>query len=95
MSHFKVICQYGFIHRQCRCPGGTVSIEACDKNDEHRKILRTAYEWSAIHRVQIMDPDGWRFEDGVGLDNLITFDEFRGRLFSSTIMTLDSRVFDW
>lgn len=94
-NHYKEKCQYGFMHRQCRCPGGTLTIKACTKPDAHAKVLRDAFQWCAIHQVHIMDPDGWRHGDGVDLDTPITFDDFKNRLGESTARALDKDFFNW
>lgn len=46
-----------------------------------------AAEWASIHRVEILDPDGWR-EDGLPFDAPITEWEFQRRLTVSTIRFL-------
>lgn len=94
MTHFKERCKYGFMHRQCRCPGGEVTIVDCDKT-LHKKVQRTALEWAAIHKVVIMDPDGWRHNnDNVDMDTPITFDDFKDRTLQSTVRMLDKNLFD-
>lgn len=94
MSHFKEKCQYGFMHRQCRCPGGTTTMVKCDRPTTHKQVLRTAWDWIALHKVLILDPDGWRRKDGVDYDTPITFEDFKNRTAMSTINALDSHLFD-
>lgn len=93
MAHFIEYCQYGFLHRQCRCPGGTKTIKKCSRPDKHSAIRRTAWDWLALHKVHILDPDGWR--DGVDFDTPITLENFIERVSLSTIKMLDRRLFDW
>jgi hypothetical protein len=47
---------------------------------------KTAYEWLKITGREIIDPDGWRRNDGVTMDTPITWSDFQGRLCESTIV---------
>lgn len=94
MPHFKEKCQYGFMHRQCRCPGGTTTMVKCDRPTTHKHVFRTGLEWAAIHGDQIMDPDGWRRRDGVDMDTPIKYDDYLDRLAYSTVKVLDRDRFD-
>lgn len=56
---------------------------------------KTAEEWIDFHPdyqgAQILDPDGWRYDDGVTLDTKISFNEFKRR-FSQCTASLPTRL---
>lgn len=59
----------------------------------HDRIFskKTAYEWlktDEFLKVWILDPDGWRQDDGVTLDHKISYKDFCNRLNMSTITYL-------
>lgn len=48
--------------------------------------LKTGLEWAQEYSIKIIDPDGWRRNDGVTLDvSLITEDEFVERIAQCTV----------
>lgn len=47
--------------------------------------FRTPVEWSAQHALKVVDPDGWRKDDGRTWHDPISEDEFRQRAAESTI----------
>ena len=47
---------------------------------------KSANEWVKSTPYIIMDPDGWRQDDGVTLDTPITWKEFQTRLNMSTVI---------
>lgn len=54
---------------------------------------KSAYEWlETIPDVQMMDPDGWRQNDGVDMDTPIKWSDFQKRLNMSTILYNISNV---
>lgn len=47
--------------------------------------LKTGLEWAVEYGFTIIDPDGWRHNDGVSLNDLITEDEFVERIAQCTV----------
>lgn len=47
--------------------------------------LRTPEEWCKVFRVEIMDPDGWRSEGDPKWTDPISAEEFKQRMWISTI----------
>lgn len=48
---------------------------------------KSTHEWmKTMPDITIMDPDGWRYGDGVTMDTPITWKEFQKRLNESTII---------
>ena len=47
---------------------------------------KTAHEWLKEENIQLLDPDGWRQDDGVTLDTPIKWNDFQQRLSVSTII---------
>jgi phospholipase C len=47
---------------------------------------KTAYEWSRQTPYTILDPDGWRENDGVTMDTPIKWSDFQRRLNKSTLI---------
>ncbi len=47
---------------------------------------KPATEWLEEENIQMIDPDGWREDDGVTLDTPIKYSEFQRRLNLSTII---------
>jgi hypothetical protein len=45
----------------------------------------TGYEWLEFFDIEMIDPDGWRKNDNVTLDDLIDIEEFVDRINISTI----------
>lgn len=48
----------------------------------------TAWEWIDLTGAQILDPDGWRHDDGVTMDTPITGEDFMNRLGECTVNAL-------
>lgn len=51
---------------------------------------KTAHEWLATPEfvnVRLVDPDGWRYDDGVSLDTKISYKDFCRRLNESTVIS--------
>ena len=57
------------------------------------QILHTGAEWSRILDVQVLDPDGWRHNDGVAWFTPITEDDFKRRVAESTVQNLRKDFF--
>jgi hypothetical protein len=49
---------------------------------------KSANEWLKSESVKILDPDGWRWDDGVTLDTPISYSEFQKRLVHCTVSGL-------
>lgn len=48
---------------------------------------KTAHEWLKEEKdIQILDPEGWKKDDGVTLDTPIKWSDFQQRLYMSTIV---------
>lgn len=48
--------------------------------------LKTGLEWAREYGIKIIDPDGWRRNDGVTIDNtVIDEDEFVERVSQCTV----------
>lgn len=47
-------------------------------------MKKTAYEWCKLSGLVIVDPDGWRRDDGVTMDTPIKLDDFWERFQRST-----------
>lgn len=67
--------------------------------NNHDRIFakKTAAEWLEFlpeyKGTTILDPDGWRYNDGVTLESKISYSEFIRRLSESTILAyLNPRV---
>ena len=56
----------------------------------HDRIFakKSAHEWLKDEAVTMMDPDGWRYNDGVTLDTAISYSEFQKRLVQCTVSVL-------
>jgi hypothetical protein len=56
----------------------------------HDRIFakKSAHEWLKDEAVTMMDPDGWRYNDGVTLDTPISYKEFQKRLVHCTVSGL-------
>jgi len=56
----------------------------------HDRIFakKSAHEWLKDEAVTMMDPDGWRYDDGVTLDTPISYSEFQKRLVHCTVSGL-------
>ena len=94
MVHFREICKYGFVHKTCRCVKNTVTtIVDCD-NVVHAAVRRDYYDWQSLYKVSVLDPDGWRRNDGVDFNTPITLSDFQDRIASCTVSGLDSMFFD-
>lgn len=50
------------------------------------QTLRTGAEWAKRYGITIMDPDGWRRNDGVTMETPITLLDFANRVWECTIM---------
>lgn len=55
------------------------------KNHDRIFSKKSAYEWLRDETITILDPDGWRWNDGVTMDTLISYKEFQKRLMHCTI----------
>lgn len=55
--------------------------------ENHDRIFakKSAHEWLKAESVQILDPDGWRYDDGVTMDTPISYTDFKRRLQESTV----------
>jgi hypothetical protein len=52
---------------------------------------KTAHEWMLhpdFKSYVILDPDGWRYNDGVTMDDKITYKDFYNRFTQSTVELL-------
>lgn len=49
---------------------------------------KSAHEWLKDENVTILDPDGWRYDDGVTMDTPISYKEFQKRLVQCTVIGL-------
>lgn len=47
---------------------------------------KSAHEWLENMDIMIIDPDGWRYDDGVTMDTPISWKEFQERLNISTVV---------
>lgn len=92
MTHFKEYCKFGFMHRQCRCPGGERTIIGCT-NPTHIEVHRSGVEWARFYGITVLDPDGWRHKDNVDMYTPITLSDFKNRAAESTVNLLDSKLF--
>jgi hypothetical protein len=60
--------------------------------DNHDRIFakKSAAEWLAClpeyKGFIIMDPDGWRYDDGVTMESKISYSEFKRRFNESTVI---------
>jgi len=56
----------------------------------HDRIFakKSAHEWLKDEAVTMMDPDGWRWNDGVTMDTPISYSEFQKRLVHCTVSGL-------
>jgi hypothetical protein len=56
----------------------------------HDRIFakKSAHEWLKDETVTMMDPDGWRYDDGVTMDTPISYSEFQKRLVHCTVSGL-------
>jgi hypothetical protein len=64
-----------------------LSKEGRDNWDNIFPPKKTAYEWlEELPDTTLLDPDGWRENDGVELTTRITRDDFNRRLSVSTVM---------
>lgn len=58
------------------------------KNHDRIFSKKSAYEWLKDEKVTVLDPDGWRWNDGVTMDSPISYKEFQKRLVHCTVMGL-------
>lgn len=56
------------------------------KNHDRIFAKKSAHEWLKDESVRMLDPDGWRYDDGVTMDTPISYKEFQKRLVQSTVM---------
>lgn len=49
---------------------------------------KSAHEWLKDENITILDPDGWRYDDGVTMDTPISHKEFQKRLVQCTVSGL-------
>jgi hypothetical protein len=56
----------------------------------HDRIFakKSAHEWLKDETVTIINPDDWRYDDGVTLDTPISYSEFQKRLVHCTVSGL-------
>lgn len=47
---------------------------------------KSGLEWLKGEIVELLDPDGWRLDDGVTLETPITYEEFSRRIPYCTVM---------
>lgn len=47
---------------------------------------KPAHEWLKEENIELLDPDGWRQDDGVDLDTPIKWSDFQQRLSKSTVI---------
>jgi hypothetical protein len=60
--------------------------KAYDEGWERIFAKKTAHEWlETMPDIRLLDPDGWRWNDGVTLDTPIKWSDFNNRLNHSTI----------
>lgn len=96
MTHYKTVCKYGFTHSQCRCRGPhEIRVIECPASSGHSEVKRTFWAWQAIHKVLVLDPDGWRRNDGVDFDTPIDLEDYKLRVSMSTVNGLDFRSLNW
>ena len=68
-------------------------IYSAQGRDNYERIFakKTAAEWLEFlpeyKGWTIIDPDGWRYDDGVTLETKISYSEFKRRLNKSTILS--------
>lgn len=92
-------CKHGVVMGQCRCPSPnkTVNIVHCVHTDlpaPSGEVYKTSNEWFALHpEIKLIDPDGWRKNDGVTFDTLITEKEFIIRVGMSTVQLIREPAF--
>ncbi len=60
------------------------------KNHDRIYAKKSAYEWLKDEESvsSILDPDGWRYNDGVTMDTPISYKDFCYRLQQCTVMGL-------
>ena len=55
----------------------------------HPKVGKNAFQWAIVGGFNfwdvVLDPDGWRDDDGVDLDTPISYEEFQRRLMECTV----------
>jgi hypothetical protein len=56
------------------------------KNYDHIFVKKSAHKWAEESGIKILDPDGFRWDDGVNMDSLISYSEFQKRLNHCTII---------
>ncbi len=56
------------------------------ENWEKIYAKKSAHEWLKGEIVEILDPDGWRFKDGVTLDTPISYKDFCYRINLCTVL---------
>lgn len=89
--HHMDKCRHGVVMAQCRCPHPNKAVRTvpCTHEDlppPTGEVYKTAGEWLALHpEITIIDPDGWRRNDGVTFDTRITEQEFTIRVGMCTI----------
>jgi len=58
------------------------------------KTLRTGTDWAEYYGIAIMDPDGWRRNDGVTMETPITLLDFANRVWECTLMGVKPDVWN-
>jgi hypothetical protein len=58
------------------------------KNHDRIFAKKSAHEWLKDESVTMLDPDGWRYDDGVTMDTRISYKEFQKRLVQCTVSGL-------
>lgn len=56
-----------------------------DENPVTHLDLRTPEEWGKVKGIRVIDPDGWRGEDGLSWETPITEEDYDGRAAVSSI----------
>lgn len=68
---------------------GILSKEGRDNWDKIFPPKKSSHDWlKEMPKVELIDPDGWRENDGVTLETKITQEDFNRRLNCSTISGL-------
>lgn len=56
------------------------------KNHDRIFAKKSAHEWLKDETVTVIDPDGWRWDDGVTMETPIPYIEFQKRLMQCTVL---------
>lgn len=56
------------------------------KNHDRIFSKKSAHEWLKDETLTVIDPDGWRWDDGVTMDTPISYKEFQKRLVQCTVL---------